>query len=159
MCPSVSNLSTCLERHTIPQKKRPERHTEMTKCPKDGAAWSRPEPLAAGPRPAGGTSTWTRPLSSDTQVPTRHFHKDKVDSEPTARLTPSLSLRRPVDSRRRQRRRHRPALGAEAFVGIFAGDGHSPGIPIPSLPFLLFKTERQTLTTIWLFDAYYLRTF
>lgn len=77
--------------HNSPKKKRPERHTEMTKCPKDGAAWSRPEPLAAGPRPAGGTSTWTRPPSSDTQVPTRHFHKDKVDSEPTARLTLSLS--------------------------------------------------------------------
>jgi hypothetical protein len=69
---------------------------------------------------------------------------------PTARLSLCDDW---VDDRRRRRRRRRPTPGAEASVGIFAGDGHSPGIPTRSLPFLLCETERQTLT-IWLFDAY-----
>jgi len=33
------------------------------------------------------------------------------------------------------RRRRRPKPGAEAFVGLFAGDEHPPGTPTPSLPF------------------------
>ena len=41
----------------------------------------------------------------------------------------------------RRRLRRRPTPGSEAFVGIFTGDEHPPGIPTPSLPFLLCETE------------------
>ena len=34
-----------------------------------------------------------------------------------------------------RRRRRRPKPGAEAFVGLFAGDEHPPGTPTPSFPF------------------------
>lgn len=45
-----------------------------------------------------------------------------------------------------RRLRHHPTPGAEAFVGLFDSDDHPPGIPIPSLPFLLCEAEHQTLT-------------
>jgi hypothetical protein len=50
-----------------------------------------------------------------------------------------LALRRLVN---RRRRRH-PTPGAEAFVSLFTGDEHPPGIPIP---FLLCEAKHQTLT-------------
>ena len=34
-----------------------------------------------------------------------------------------------------------PTPGAEAFAGLVAGDKHPPGIPTPSLPFLLCEAE------------------
>jgi len=41
-------------------------------------------------------------------------------------------------------RRRRPTPSDEAFVGLFAGDEHPPGIPIPSLPFLLWEAKPST---------------
>ena len=40
-----------------------------------------------------------------------------------------------------RRHRRRPTPGAEAFVGLFAGDELPPGIATPSLPFLLCETD------------------
>jgi len=42
-------------------------------------------------------------------------------------------------------RRRRSTAGAEAFIGLFAGEEHTPGIPTPSLPFPPCETEPQTL--------------
>ena len=46
-----------------------------------------------------------------------------------------------------------PAPGAEALVGLFAGDEHPPGIPIPSLalPFLLCGAEHPPNPNLRLF--------
>jgi hypothetical protein len=53
------------------------------------------------------------------------------------------------------RRLHRPTPGGEAFVGLFTGDEHSPGILTPSTPFLLCETEHPNpnLKAIWQFDC------
>ena len=39
------------------------------------------------------------------------------------------------------RRRRRPTLAAEAFVGLFVGDEHPPGIPTPCFAFPLCEAE------------------
>ena len=44
------------------------------------------------------------------------------------------------------RRRRRPKPGAEALVGLFAGDEHPPGTPTPSLPFPYAVRSSETLT-------------
>jgi hypothetical protein len=49
---------------------------------------------------------------------------------------PPLALRRQVGRRRRK-------PGAEAFVGLLAGDEHPLGIPTPSLPFMLCEAEHR----------------
>ena len=54
---------------------------------------------------------------------------------------PPLALRRLVGRRRHRRRRPKP--GAEAFVGLFAGNEHPPGTPTPSLPFMLCEAEHR----------------
>jgi hypothetical protein len=58
-----------------------------------------------------------------------------VDSR-SVRCIPTrpLHLSRPL-SLSAARRRRRPKPGAEALVGLFAGEEHPPGTPSPSVPF------------------------
>ena len=75
-------------------------------------------------------------IKKNTQIPVRFFFPPSAS--PSARFPPSLlSLSRsPLAPRRLLgRRRRRPRPGAEAFLGLFAGDEHPPGTSIPSLPF------------------------
>jgi hypothetical protein len=63
---------------------------------------------------------------------------------------PRCLPRRRLDDRRRRRPTRLPP-GAQVFVGPFAGDKNTPPpcTTAPSLPFLLYEIQHQTLT-VWL---------